>query len=192
MIFLGLFTHFLLTELAPVDSASKVSIYEWLVLLWVVCITMEETKQVDQMTVLMIRNRIMNMPGYSLPRDCHVTAAVSTVGSSETSKTSSVFSWSRGTARGPLYEHHWRKFEPEWQSTWYWYERLYFVLRLYRLELWLSDRWNKIDAVMLICYYTSVALRFTLPHVDFEIVRIMFSISLIIFYFRILRLGLHT
>lgn len=95
----------------------------------------------------------------------------------------------RRNCTGPLYQLTWREFEPHWQSTWYWYERLAFVVKLYRLRLWLSDRWNKIDAVMLLCYYASVILRFSLPHVDFEIVRIMFAISLIIFYFRILRLG---
>ncbi len=44
--FLGLFTHFLLTELRPVETASEVTVYEWLVLCWVASMTLDEFKQV--------------------------------------------------------------------------------------------------------------------------------------------------
>ena len=90
---------------------------------------------------------------------------------------------------GPLYGLSWKQVRSHWHSTWHWYERISFVLGIYRLEIWLYGPWNIIDVIMLSWYYLAVAVRFTIPEVDFEVVRVMFSISLITFYFRVLRLG---
>ena len=46
LMFMGIFTHFLLNALRPVKSLSEVSIYEYLVIGWVVCISLDELKQV--------------------------------------------------------------------------------------------------------------------------------------------------
>ena len=90
---------------------------------------------------------------------------------------------------GPLYNLHWLDLEPDWKDTWYWHERMAFVLRFYRIKLWLSDRWNKVDAIMMVCFYTSIVLRFTLNHAHFGLVRVFYCITIMIFYLRVLRIG---
>ena len=48
MILLGLFTHFVLTELKPLDSdgISGVTVYEWIIYVWVFSLGCQEVKQV--------------------------------------------------------------------------------------------------------------------------------------------------
>ena len=90
---------------------------------------------------------------------------------------------------GPLHHLKWIQLEPDWKDEWHWYERLAFVFRLYKIKLWLSDRWNTIDALMMSFFYTSVILRFTVNTAHFGLVRLSYSVTLIIFYLRVLRIG---
>lgn len=46
LVFLGLYTHFVLTKLAPVSSISEISVYEWLVHIWVISMLVDELVQV--------------------------------------------------------------------------------------------------------------------------------------------------
>ena len=46
LIFLGLYSHFILTELAPINSVSDITWYEWFTMAYVVCLTIEEMIQV--------------------------------------------------------------------------------------------------------------------------------------------------
>ena len=46
MVLLGIFTHFLLTDLEPVHHARQITVYEWLLMIWVFCISVEEFTQV--------------------------------------------------------------------------------------------------------------------------------------------------
>ena len=41
---------------------------------------------------------------------------------------------------------------PEWKETWYAHELVFFVIKLQKIQLFLSDRWNKIDALMIILF----------------------------------------
>ena len=60
---------------------------------------------------------------------------------------------------GPLWQLQWTEFDPEWRSTWHWYERLAFVFHLHRISNWLGDRWNKMDALMMLMFTASVIVR---------------------------------
>ncbi|ELT91987.1 hypothetical protein CAPTEDRAFT_196769 [Capitella teleta] len=140
LVFLGIFTHFILSELRPVSKFEDVTIYEWLVNVWAFCITTEEITQ-------------------------FLTLPIS----------------------GPMYNLTW--VESELKHTWHWYERLAFMLKIYRFKRWISDRWNKMDALMLVSFYASVLLRFLLNSAHFALIRMLYSITLIIFYMRLLRIG---
>ena len=48
VIFLGLFSHVLLSVLEPIDSVSQVSAYEWVVYIWVGSIALQEIQQVRE------------------------------------------------------------------------------------------------------------------------------------------------
>ena len=45
------------------------------------------------------------------------------------------------------------------------------------------------DGLMIACFVASTILRFLLPEVDFYVVRLMYCITLMLFYFRTLRYG---
>lgn len=74
-------------------------------------------------------------------------------------------------------------------DTWTWWEKIFFLCRLYMPTHWWIGHWNSIDAVMILCFWVSFISRFLIPSVDFPIVRILYSITLIIFYIRLLRIG---
>ena len=90
---------------------------------------------------------------------------------------------------GPLYKQSRTDLEAKRLRSFPWYERLDLILGLYRVRQWLSQEWNKMDALMLAAYYSSVVLRFALPNMEFDTVRIMFAMTLMLFYFRVLRMS---
>ena len=50
VIFLGLFSHVLLSVLEPIDSVSQVSAYEWVIYIWVGSIALQEIQQVREIS----------------------------------------------------------------------------------------------------------------------------------------------
>ena len=46
VVFLSIFSYFVLTELAPVSSVSDVTVWEWVVYVWVASLVLQEFQQV--------------------------------------------------------------------------------------------------------------------------------------------------
>ena len=58
MILLVLFTHFVLTELKPLDGngVQEITPYEWLIYIWMLSFTVQEAKQVCSLSFLLETN----------------------------------------------------------------------------------------------------------------------------------------
>ncbi|XP_077980495.1 transient receptor potential cation channel subfamily M member-like 2 [Glandiceps talaboti] len=59
----------------------------------------------------------------------------------------------------------------------------------YRIWSWASDAWNIFDFLMFVFFIISVILRFTLSSDNFYIARIIYCITMMLFYFRLLHMG---
>src|SRR5688572_18552257 len=71
-------------------------------------------------------------------------------------------------------------------TIWHCYEKL--RMHLYIFQLYLrSGRWNNVDVVMIALFIVSFALRFSLPLETFQMARILFAMTVIVCYFRLLR-----
>ncbi|XP_077865498.1 transient receptor potential cation channel subfamily M member-like 2 [Saccoglossus kowalevskii] len=60
----------------------------------------------------------------------------------------------------------------------------------YKIISWFSEHWNKFDIAMFVLYIVAVCLRFLISVENFEYARITYSISLMLFYFRLLHMAL--
>ncbi|XP_077863943.1 transient receptor potential cation channel subfamily M member 3-like, partial [Saccoglossus kowalevskii] len=58
------------------------------------------------------------------------------------------------------------------------------------LEEWISEGWNILDCSMFVSFTLAVSLRFVLPNDKFTFARIFYCLSLMLFYFRLLQMGL--
>jgi hypothetical protein len=62
------------------------------------------------------------------------------------------------------------------------------LMRLYRPMVYFQNgSWNALDIIMLVFFLTTTVVRFTTSDNNFQVVRIFFGFSIIIFYFRTLR-----
>lgn len=72
------------------------------------------------------------------------------------------------------------------KRIWYSHEKL--RMRLYTVEIYLrSGRWNNVDITMVTLFVASFSLRFSLPLETFQMARIVFAVTVVVCYFRLLR-----
>ena len=78
--------------------------------------------------------------------------------------------------------------------VWHWYECLEFVVAYflllkvwYRLKEWIADGWNQWDLMMIIVFYVTTILHHTLDVTNFGVVKIMYSLTILLFFVRLLR-----
>ena len=67
-----------------------------------------------------------------------------------------LFQLVRTKTEGPLFGVSWAsECWPELRDTWHWLEQLSLSARFHKLQLFISDRWNKIDVAMISLFVVS-------------------------------------
>ncbi|XP_070581222.1 transient receptor potential cation channel subfamily M member-like 2 isoform X2 [Ptychodera flava] len=114
IVFLVIFSHFMLTDLRPISHPESPGKWEWVTIVWVFSLTVEEGRQI------FVRE----------PRSLK-----------------------------------------------------------YKIISWYDDIWNRFDLAMILMFSMSLILRFSLDGAEFMIARISYSLTLMVFMFRLLHMG---